>query len=935
MTTTPRRGLLRQVWLPALATGLVSLLPAQTAAPAPSAASAKPEEVITLSPFEVSTAKDVGYVANNTLAGSRLRTNLGDVANAISVYTPEFMSDILATDESDLMRYSASSVPERTDQTPAVQGISMFEGVFRQRIRGQAATRSRNYFETNLLPDTYNSERFEEARGPNAILFGLGGAGGLLNTTTKRARTDRAFTEANLLVGSWRQKRGTLDHNQPLNDKLALRLNGVLEKADGWHPDDQRENRRLHLAAVFKPWARTTLRAEYELGRMTDSVTRSYTPSDFVSIWARNGRALLPSATQAPTAAQIAGGIGRRNADPRITFIGNDGTVKNFQQTLFTNHTVATGTNRSALLPDDWAAIDGAAYPYEGSFFGAGGYVNNKQSTRSLFFETEPVKDLFLEFAYNRDSREHTIYDYNINVMEVRGEPAQTFRDGTTNPYAGRYYIESFPIRRQSDVTSDRYRLTATYTFDFGKRGRHNLAGLLSRDESENPRNTDFLVADGAPFNAIPSAVQNRIWSRTYIENPGDPASWSVADWRRIPQEVSVVLNAGQAPTPYRTTWATESATRPVSTIDSGMATLQSYWFNERVVSTAGFRRVEYSQTRGTGLDDGTLDRFSYGVVAKPTSAVSLYYNYSENALVPTSVQTLIPNDTLFPVNSGEGQDYGVMLSLLKGRVFVRAGYFEANSVDQAKAAGVGPNIRLPHERITTALVGAGRLTAAQVPVVLGGDFDLADVESDGYELNVTANLTDAWRLLFNASKSDSVESNLLKVGRTVITDMLPVWQTAGGGEVVTSSGLTVADEVANVLAWRDSFLALEGDSTVGHRELQLRLFTRYDIKRGPLKGLFFGGGFSYSDAAVIGKTRATGAYITTPVQREADVLLGYQFRLPALFGRKANVTLQFNGQDLLQQNRLALVRADTDGQIFRGVVMPPRRFLFNAKISF
>ena len=53
-------------------------------------------EPVVLSPFEVTTHKNVGYLANDTLAGSRLRTNLADVPNAISVFTPEFMADLNA-----------------------------------------------------------------------------------------------------------------------------------------------------------------------------------------------------------------------------------------------------------------------------------------------------------------------------------------------------------------------------------------------------------------------------------------------------------------------------------------------------------------------------------------------------------------------------------------------------------------------------------------------------------------------------------------------------------------------------------------------------------------------------------------------------------------------------------------------------------------------
>ena len=51
----------------------------QTAPTAPSApAMPAKEEVVTLSPFEVSTTQDTGYAGQDTLSGSRLRTNLRD-----------------------------------------------------------------------------------------------------------------------------------------------------------------------------------------------------------------------------------------------------------------------------------------------------------------------------------------------------------------------------------------------------------------------------------------------------------------------------------------------------------------------------------------------------------------------------------------------------------------------------------------------------------------------------------------------------------------------------------------------------------------------------------------------------------------------------------------------------------------------------------------
>ena len=51
------------------------------------------DEMIVLSPFEVNASRDVGYLAQNTLAGSRLNSELKDTASAISVmYSPPYPS---------------------------------------------------------------------------------------------------------------------------------------------------------------------------------------------------------------------------------------------------------------------------------------------------------------------------------------------------------------------------------------------------------------------------------------------------------------------------------------------------------------------------------------------------------------------------------------------------------------------------------------------------------------------------------------------------------------------------------------------------------------------------------------------------------------------------------------------------------------------------
>lgn len=933
---------------------LSASLPAQTApAPvAPIAPATAKDDAIVLSPFQVSSDKDLGYLANNTLAGSRLRTDLKDIANAISVFTPEFMADLNATGEADLMRYSASAVPERTDQTPAAQGISIDTGGFQFRIRGQSATRSRNYFNTALVPDTYNSERFEEARGPNAILFGLGGAGGILNTSTKTAKLARTFTALGLTTDNVGLFRATLDHNQKLTDTLAVRLNAVHHTSDGWQEDASVRNQRLHFAGTYRPWEKATLRIDAEYGHGKNTLTRYFAPFDNVSLWRTSGSPIVGGLA----AANAALGIGKRNANTRLTYVGNDSSFHNFAQTVFSQP--AADRVNSVILPADWAAFDAKnPFPETASFSGPGGTSEFKQKSLGAFLELEPLPHLNLELAAINDLRDHDVYDTTHEVYRVLGEPGNTFREGTANPYAGLYYVDTRWVLRRERNSGERFRATLSYQLDLKKFGRHHLAALASRDNTGNPRHVGFLVVDGAPFNAQPQNANNQIWTRTYVTNPANVAQYAAPDFRRLPTTFSVVLDQGAAPRSFNTTWAYNELNDQWGQTETRLASLQSYFLADRLVSTVGWRYTKLTgharptnnpntQVAARPESFGPLrflgeapaavpydfERRSYGLVGKVTKWLSVYYNYSENAQPPGSTQTLIPDGSPFPMNSGKGKDYGLMVSLLDGRIFVRAGYFTTNSVDQSSAMGAS-NVAVRNDRIMDAMIAAGQVTAANAVRFVGGDFDLSDLATDGYELNLAGNLTPGWRVMFNYSKTKSVQTNMLKRSRPAAARVLPLWQTPAAQSLITSANISVAQEILNYQSWLASTTAVENTGTVGQREHEARLFTRYDFRGGPLKGAFAGGGLSYGSAPVIGRS-TSGTLFTAAPRREADALLGYRTRLPQWLGRR-NLELQLNANNLLQQKQYTLVRRDPDGQLFRAAVNPPTNYALSARLNF
>ena len=185
------------------------------------------DEIVELSPFMVNTSSDVGYVAENTLAGSRLNTKLKDTASSVSVFTKEFLDDLAITDLSQLLEYSVNSEMDTnsqgasSEQNRIIGGHALSAGI---QIRGLLASVGMDFF-TSITPmDPYRVGRIDDARGPNSILFGIGQPGGLLNQSSKIAATHRDSGALRYGMGSWSRSRSELDLNKVLvKNRLAAR----------------------------------------------------------------------------------------------------------------------------------------------------------------------------------------------------------------------------------------------------------------------------------------------------------------------------------------------------------------------------------------------------------------------------------------------------------------------------------------------------------------------------------------------------------------------------------------------------------------------------------------------------------------------------------------------------------------------------------------
>src|SRR5262249_45581642 len=126
--------------------------------------------------------------------------------------------------------------------------------------------------------DLYNLERVEALKGPNAMIFGRGGAGGVINRVTKDAGFRPAY-EVALQGGMYGNRRFTTDLDQPLSDKVAVRLNGMFEESDSFRNGVDLKRYGVTPTMTIAPSQQTTITIRYEYlndARVADRGITSY-----------------------------------------------------------------------------------------------------------------------------------------------------------------------------------------------------------------------------------------------------------------------------------------------------------------------------------------------------------------------------------------------------------------------------------------------------------------------------------------------------------------------------------------------------------------------------------------------------------------------------------------------------------------------------------
>jgi len=269
----------------------------------PDAGSMPDEDVYILSPFEVMAAQDTGYVATSTLAGTRVRTELRDVASAISTVTSAFLEDTGSRNAQDLLVYTTNTeVGGITGNYSGAGGSVNYNETTlllrpnaNTRVRGlDAADNTRNFFLTEIPWDGYNVDRVDMQRGPNSILFGVGSPAGIINTSLVGAEFDNNGEFENR-VGSFGSLRNSINYNHVLiEDQLAVKVAGLWDKTQYRQDPAFNEDQRIYAAVRWDPklWGKetyTSIKASYERGEVDANRPRSLPPIDAITPWFLTG----------------------------------------------------------------------------------------------------------------------------------------------------------------------------------------------------------------------------------------------------------------------------------------------------------------------------------------------------------------------------------------------------------------------------------------------------------------------------------------------------------------------------------------------------------------------------------------------------------------------------------------------------------------------
>ncbi len=460
------------------------------------------EEIFELSPFTVEAEE--GWVATQTLAGSRLKTDFRDVPAQIETMTMDFMDDFAVNSVEEALIYSVNVANPDDRIAGNGEGFGNAQINNFSQIRGVGgATNAREFFATDMPTDNYNLSRATIASGPQSILFGTGSPAGVINVTMNRANFGGDKGKFEVQVDDFGSHRVVLDYNKILiEDKLALRF-ALLneERQQEWDPNFDKDN-RYYATFLFKPTDKTTFSFHYEDSQRRPNRVNRFLPFDNVQAWYEAGQ---PAFDNGPNAARSGNGnfqnlpdIFTQHNNQVVSLIDSNGNVANpisYRQTVeVESRQDLPGVNPLDFEADNWTILDTSIFPVDVNHQGLASFAEWNSDHYNIFFEHQLMENWHISVAYNKEETTEFSWDPGTQDRTINVDPNLYMPDGVTpNPHFGEFYTEGRGNIAESIKSRENYRIMMSYELDFTNRdswvslfGRQRFGYLVSEDRSTN-----------------------------------------------------------------------------------------------------------------------------------------------------------------------------------------------------------------------------------------------------------------------------------------------------------------------------------------------------------------------------------------------------------------------------------------------------------------
>ena len=198
----------------------------------------------------------VGVYTNSTSTATRTNTPLVNIPQSLTVLTQQYIQD--------------QSFQSLTEATRYVPGVAIHQGEGnRDELVIRGVDSSANFYvngfrdDVQYFRDLYNAQSVEILKGPSALMFGRSAGGGLVNRTLKEADGTRIY-DAAMQVGSYGDRRVSVDAGQAVNENVAVRLNAFYEGSETFRDYGHLERYGINPTVTLKPTEDTKVKLSYE-----------------------------------------------------------------------------------------------------------------------------------------------------------------------------------------------------------------------------------------------------------------------------------------------------------------------------------------------------------------------------------------------------------------------------------------------------------------------------------------------------------------------------------------------------------------------------------------------------------------------------------------------------------------------------------------------